>query len=124
MTMEEYADAIWVKIPLMAVGCMYRSPNSTMDDNGSMNRQIKEVCSKGYSHILIMGDYNMPAINWATWSTHNRRDHEFIECLRDSFLHQHVKEATRYRVNQNENLLDLIMTNEEDMISDIATISH
>ena len=44
---------------------------------------------------------------------------KFIECLRDNYLYQHVNKPTRGRGSDTPNLVDLIMTNEEQMITDI-----
>ena len=37
--------------------------------------------------------------------------------IRDAFLTQHIMEPTRYRVNQVQHLLDLIFTNEDEMVN-------
>ena len=29
---------------------------------------INEASNAGYSHILLMGDFNLPDIDWDTWS--------------------------------------------------------
>ena len=39
--------------------------------------------------------------------------------VNDSYLHQHVKNLTRPRANQCPSILDLVLTNEENMISDL-----
>ena len=49
----------------------------------------------------------------------NHLDTKFLEAARDNFLFQHVKQATRMRDNQQESTLDLILTNEENMIDRI-----
>ena len=36
-------------------------------------------------------------------------------------MYQHVTTATRFRINQNPNILDLVLTNEEHMIPDGVT---
>ena len=70
-----------------------------------------------------MGDFNYKDINWQTWSLNKGNtqsdEFKFIECLRDNYLHQHVNKPTRGRGSDTPNLLDLIMTNEEQMITDI-----
>ena len=43
----------------------------------------------------------------------------FLESIKDTYLIQHVKENTRYRSGIQPSLLDLILTNEEDMVSDL-----
>ena len=43
----------------------------------------------------------------------------FLEYLRDCFLFQHVTEPTRYRSQNVPSVLDLILTNEEGIVSDL-----
>ena len=47
----------------------------------------------------------------------------FLECLRDCFWYQHVQNYTRFRVNQQPSVLDLIMSNEEDMVVNFEYLS-
>ena len=49
----------------------------------------------------------------------NHLDTKFLEAIRDNFLFQHVKQATRMRDNQQESTLELILTNKENMIDRI-----
>jgi hypothetical protein len=44
----------------------------------------------------------------------------FVDVLNDNFLYQHITEPTRARVGQKANTLDLIVTNVEEIISDIT----
>ena len=46
-----------------------------------------------------------------------------MEAVRESFLTQHVTEPTRYRGNNTPNTLDLIFTNEEDMIEKLKYLA-
>ena len=46
----------------------------------------------------------------------------FVEGFKDNFLYQHVKTPTRYRNNQVPSLLDLVLTNEENMVEEIETL--
>ena len=39
--------------------------------------------------------------------------------IQSCYLHQHIFQPTRYRVNQEPSLLDLVFTNEEGMLQDI-----
>ena len=43
----------------------------------------------------------------------------FMEGVKDSFLFQQVKESTRHRDGQEPSILDLIFTNEENLIETI-----
>ena len=109
------------------MGCIYRSPNSTDDNNNNLCKLIRDVQKINSSHLLIMGDFNLPSVNWYTWAiSHDRYDsfdYSFTNCLRDCYLHQHIQEPTRVRKDQTPSILDLIITNEEGMISKIAYMS-
>ena len=79
---------------------------------------------KDVSHVLIMGDFNLPFINWSSWTCSNNSENSFhdtfINCLRYSFFHQHVTIPTRSRYNQNPSILELMLTSEEGMISSLS----
>ena len=84
-----------------------------------MTDLIKEVTNTKPSHLLIMGDFNMKEINWEQGDTSVSEDHIatlFLENIRDCYLFQHVHEPTRYRHDNTPSILDLVLTNEEDMV--------
>lgn len=43
----------------------------------------------------------------------------FLAGIQDLFVHQHIKRARRYLENQTPSLLDLIFTNEENMVDEL-----
>ena len=43
----------------------------------------------------------------------------FVECFKDNYLYQHVFEPTHRRPGQREDTLELILTNEEQMINNL-----
>ena len=45
----------------------------------------------------------------------------FIESLQDAYLNQHVTFPTRHQHNQSSNILDLVITNENNMISNLRS---
>ena len=60
-----------------------------------------------------MGDFTLREINWDTETSNvneNHLDTKFLEGVRDNFLFQHVKQATGMRDNQQDSILDLILT--------------
>ena len=93
------------------------------DNNSNLRKLIREATAMSYSHILLMGDFNYPDINWKNWTSKTdnieSQEFKFIECIRDSFLTQHVQDPTRVRGEDTPNLLDLIFTNEKNMIDSI-----
>ena len=75
------------------------------------------------STILVMGDFNLPIIDWSSGEIHNARSAEDRRCaelllnfMENHLLIQQVKETTRH----DKNTLDLILTNNDDWIHDIT----
>jgi exonuclease III len=126
---EKCEEAIWIEIEAnrknkIIIGCIYRSPNSTQSNNDALIRQISEMCNLYNSQqTIIMGDFNYRNINWSNWSTKtdsiNNDDFRFLEGLRDNYLFQNIEEPTRARGTNKPSLLDLILTNQEDLINNI-----
>ena len=107
-------------------GCIYISSSGTEDNDEELRKLLHEVSNKGYRHLLIMGGFNYGKICWNTWSTSSNEssiDFKFIECIRDCYLFQHVNKPTRGRFNQDPHVLDLILTNEDGMVTDIEHYS-
>lgn len=70
-----------------------------------------------------MGDFNYRTINWTNWISEappGHISHEFIECIRDSFLHQHVQNDTRFRGSVCPSNLDLVFSNDELLTEDLS----
>ena len=87
-------------------------------------KTFTELADLRPSHLLIGGDLNFNKIDWESLTTHtyNSKDinNLFIECVRDNFLFQHITEPTRQQGTDTPSTLDLIFTNEENMISEIS----
>ena len=119
-------DTVFVSLTINAteeliLGCVYRSPNSNQDHNDKLNQVIVSVSRKN-KKVLLVGDFNLPYINWNTWTTNsasNSKESVFIETVRDSFLQQCVSKSTRYRSNEKSNVLDLILVDNEEYIESL-----
>ena len=48
----------------LLLGCMYRSPNSNTENNKKMLELLNNINYASYSNVVIVGDFNMPEINW------------------------------------------------------------
>ena len=71
---------------------------------------------------MIVGDFNMPEVDWVNNISSQATAGQgplLLECFRDSFLTQHVVKPTHFRPNTTPNTLDLILTNEPNMINTI-----
>ena len=106
-------------------GCFYRSPtpSATSDfNNNSLNLLIRSLSRKDYDHICFVGDFNFKDINWNTWTTphlEESKEEQFLEAIRDSYLHQHITKPTRRRGTDTPSTIDLIFTNELMQVSNI-----
>ena len=109
----------------LTVGLFYRSPNSTEQQNDLFYETFEKMSQVKSSHILIMGDFNYPLVDWQHEIPVMESDgtDRFLELFHQSYLYQHVTFPTRYRNDQAANILDLVMTNEESMISDRSRIN-
>ena len=119
-----YQEYVYCKLSsknsgLLHILCIYRSPNSTIENNNNLNSLISEF-SKLNGHLLILGDFNYPTKNWATLGTlHNKQNcaTKFLTVTRNCFLHQHVNNPTHVRPNQTPTLIDLIFTSDDHAIT-------
>ena len=108
------------------VGCVYRSSSGTDNNNENLIKLLEEINQANYSHVLIMGDFNFEKNDWNTWSTPSNEsciDFKFIERVRDNYYYQHVTKPTRARIDHEPHILDLLLTNEEGMLSDLEYYS-
>ena len=120
-------ERIWITLNLtgkykLHIGCLYRSPTSTSANCDTINKQIKESGRNGDAlYALILGDFNLSGINWATWisGTNSIVEQEFISTLEDCFLFPHITNPTRGGIEQKPHILDLVITNLEGMIYDL-----
>jgi len=123
-----FTESTWIQFRVkggdkVTAGCVYRSPNSSDENNRNLISLMNKIATPDRSHLLIMGDFNLPGIDWDEDSCpHNEAHIEtlFLESIRDTYLYQHVTEPTRVKVDQQPNILDLILTNEEGMVSDLS----
>ena len=105
----------------IAVGVVYRSPNSSFENNEKLLTLLTNFVSKNCERMIIMGDFNLPRINWVRLQAPSHTfDDQFLNCTLDNFLHQHVMGITRSRAGQVGNTLDLIFTKEEDYVSEVS----
>ena len=126
-----FKESVWCKIQLqnhdsLILSCLYRSPNSNDDNNQALEDLLKNISNRRESHKLLLGDFNMPEINWESNTTTVGEDHKatkFVECIRDTFWFQHVKQPTRVRQGNEPSVLDLIFSNEENMVEKVNFLS-
>ena len=75
---DEFCESVWVTIPLIGsdkllIGCIYCSSTQQCDLNNARlcNMLLKASNMKDVSHVLIMENFNLPLINWSSWTCSN-----------------------------------------------------
>ena len=90
-----------------------------------INELVRKLISLSHSHVLMVGDYNYPKIDWTSYTSESKHadiNFEFIECVRDCRMHQHVTTPARGRGTESPSLLDLVFfSNESEMIEYVIT---
>ncbi|KAK6168350.1 hypothetical protein SNE40_020904 [Patella caerulea] len=103
---------------------IYRSPSSSFDNSSNLNHVLREITSR-YPHVLIVGNFNYRDIDWEKETTNTQPGspcYEFLECVKDCYLIQHVGDYTRYRQHETPSILDLVYTKNEGDINDILVM--
>ena len=94
----------------LGVICVYRAPNSTPEEDMELIATMQEALSK-FQRILIIGDFNLPEINWEEgWAPTGSSGEAFLQWLHAHALVQHVTQTTRFRDQQRPSLLDLAIS--------------
>ena len=99
---------------LMAV--FYRPPSSDCSYLAEFTKFLRKASRTKFDQLLIVGDFNLPNIDWPTMTSSSDSDlyNIFTKSIKDHFLWQAFDFPTR-----QENLLDLVLTNIPDKIVDI-----
>ena len=130
-----FKDAIWVSVKgckakeKILIGCIYRSgtPNTAISNDENMYTMLNTASKlTGYHSKVIAGDFNLNKITWNPDPitpdnlSHDSPEVKFIECIRDTFFHQHITEPTRYREGNQPTLDDLIFSTDENDVEEIT----
>ena len=105
----------------LLVGVVYRSPNSSDENNEKLLAMLRMAATVHCDYLTLCGDYNQPRIDWKAshcLDSEGAFGHAFLEVIEDLNLHQHATKPSRFRGEQRS-CLDLIFTNEENMIEEV-----
>ena len=132
----EFKDSLWLELhgrsDKILLACIYRSgtPAKALALDPKLHNAIQHMSNLNcYSEVVLTGDFNHPRIKWSTvnydFENHiipqppnSQCDLNFVKCLEESSLVQHVTKPTRYRYSENPDktpdqtptLIDLILT--------------
>ena len=94
---------------------IYRPPNCNSLYSDNVCELITYFVS-GSDNIVMLGDFNLPAIEWSSYSYPSTRlYHSFMDCIMENALTQHVTVPTR-----ETNVLDLILSTDPMVVSRVT----
>ena len=95
--------------------CIYRPPNCTNQYHEHIMCNVISYCSRDVTNIVMLGDFNLPLIQWPNLTSPNTRPYNtFIECINEHALIQHVNFPTR-----ENNILDLVFSEDPLIVSQL-----
>jgi len=110
----------------LLIGVFYRSPNNSLESDEELNLLINQLCNKFKCKKIFVGDFNFSHINWDSLQSTRCSCvscNKFVGTVQKNFLLQHVQTVTRARGSDTPHLLDLVITDTQDIIQDIKTHS-
>ena len=118
------SESLWIKIKLkhqdsILVGGIYRSPNTSPDNSGNIRTLLEMANQLKYSHIIVTGDFNMSTTNWELIQATNPMEEDLLDTIQGMYWTQHIDQPTRIRGTDTPRILDLVLTNETNMIERI-----
>ena len=125
----EFQESLWLNFKLqnsdnLLFGTVYRTPISSEENDDALNLVMGKMCSPApgiFSHICVVGDFNFSTVRWsATHATPvEYKEAKFSDIIEDCYLYQHTNRPTRCRGDDMPSQLDLIFTNELEIVSDV-----
>ena len=114
----------WIKIKLkhqdsILVGGIHRSPNTSPDNSGNIRTLLERANQLKYSHIIGTGDFNMSTTNWKLIQATNPMEEDLLDTIQCMYWTQHIDQPTRIRGTDTPRIIDLVLTNEINMIERI-----
>ena len=74
------------------VGCIYRSPSSLIANNDKLLSLINQANDiAGNSRLLILGDFNVPNVDWINKTTipgARKIERDFLRTITDNLMYQ------------------------------------
>ena len=120
-----YQPSLFIEIKTkdkpLNLGIVYRSPNSTDEENDKVRQQLAHASQK-LTNLIVTGDFNHPEIDWENCHTSVLNSHKaskFLFLSTQCKFHQLIDKPTHYKPNCRPSLIDLVLTKDPDLIEKI-----
>ena len=91
---------------------IYRPPSTSGMESIALSNLVSSLYETGCTNV-ILGDLNLPEINWETLETKLDGVHDvMLDCFSSLGLNQFVNFPTRYSTSGRGNILDIILSND------------
>ena len=121
---HDHPDCISIRLELLnpvTLCCVYIPPNPNMTAIANIISYLTNLLdSYPHSTTVIVGDFNLPDIDWDTLSSNIPVSELFCDFVFNNNLLQLINTPTHTR----SNILDLLLTISEDLIQNIRVISQ
>ena len=98
---------------------VYRPPSGNVEQFVNNITPLFRYAVRHFHSLCIVGDFNMPDINWSTCSSNVRNNNLFCDLINEcSFL-----QCNKIPSNSHGNILDLTLTKSREFISDPEELS-
>ena len=72
LTQEIIVSELKIEVSnLLVIACVYRSPNSTVNNSDNLNVLLKKISDKYNINLVVLGHFNYPKIDWVHYSTNS-----------------------------------------------------
>ena len=94
-----------------------RHPGGKEEEEGGVHEEFKRACGKG--RVLILGNLNLPGIDWVQEQGKGRADEDFLDLVQDCLLTQFVDKPPRGRA-----VFDLLLSNDPNLAEEVEVGEH
>ena len=100
----------------LVLSSFYRVKNLGVANHNEFETFFKKARSRrGVAGIIVVGDINLPDVNWENYSSPNNIEQMFLDSFSNFGLEQIVRTSTHIKGNT----LDLILTDKPQLLSDL-----
>ena len=126
--LDKSTDTLWCSVNLAnhdkwLIGVIYRPPNSDPSRDSSLLDALERALSLRYTHVLLMGDFNLPQIDFTSSAVEGSQDSTaatFFHLVNDHGLCEHALQNTRWASTCSASKLDYVFTNEDLMVDQVS----
>ena len=86
-------------------------------------KHVHSLCKSTGDKFILLGDFNLPSINWEDESCDKISEHistRFLEFVKENDITQFIHCPTHYRTTQTPSLIDLVLSNDSHLVNNIT----